>query len=1165
MSAVPWTCEACICSALHRFLDSLISEVMSAQATSALLNGTPQGSGGQSAGYGSADADLVERPVLSRIETLEGVEQSERAAAPPATADVNGPEAPSSSNHLEGAGSATTGIPPASRGRPVTEDGFPELQSGMQSSAQRAEIATGLVDAVTSAGLPDVGVDPGDLGGNRGYFTPRSRTSQFGGPATSGPGYWPGWMSRIGELFTHPTAPAWMPSPIPSPPRPPSQLARRSLDLRAAEDDGSLGFRPASRNFATPPSSSIPAEAIQAEVQRQLGSLLDRLSVAEAENAKLQDALLRERSLTQGRVPSTQQPQTVTGSGCPAVDVHSAVPGLSGVPPSSHDSVPPVSERPARDPLGRAPGQSGLGDPWTAIWEGISGKFGSRARTGASGGTTSLAPIAPKTTAPATDVSATPVQQPPTGSSNEILEALTQGMQQRQDLQMKAMKKDTDNSDFPEVVKTATVNLPELRPPLGETCGLVLQDWLVQVTTAMQDLSATSGDWWEQVREKVAETYSLWLEATPLERLQVMPADHQKLSSGRWMRVNARACALMMQSFAEVVKADLIARRSTQSAVMVLFRLYTTYQPGGAAERAVVLRHLQGSDPPTDVAACLDALRSWPRWLQRCKDMNMTVPDGSILARSLTNTASKFLGESQDAVFRTQLVRSTYRIAQPKIEDVVRYQQHLQAEIENIAISKATSGGPVAAMKAITPATSGSPSSSSAARPCKYFLKASGYRRGGKCPFQHSLEGLSKLERSRKCLSCGSEEHRAKECPTKIAKPPSTTRTAADRQQPSTPTSSTTPAVAKATVEPEGESSPQKEGSETVLQGQPVLTWEALLHAAAKVAGTPPTEPKAPSLRVVAVRGCADGSEDPGGAYALVDSGATHPLRKAVSEEEWQQAKPVVVHLAGGEVVELKMNAAGTLLIPTTGNTRSTSTCPIVPLGSLVGVLGYRMEWRGNRCRLISREGQAINLRVRDGCPEVTEVQALELIARIEEEKLTNLVDATSVTKGRIRESVISMNKTWFDHLISYCRSGVGSEALKAIHKAPFLQELPPENYAGLSEAAPISNGWDALKGLRHLNRRTRKKLWSSHQWVVHLYSGKAPNEEVMFLERQGFVVLELDLERGKSHDVCDPLVWRALEWAARPGRIVSSNWRPTSGHLHATAPYVSRSRTTSK
>ena len=1118
-------------------------EVMSAQATSALVNGAPQGGGTHTAGYGSAERGPAETPAAIRPQDRSGAEQSEQTAVtavPPTTSDVNGPEVPSSSNHLEGAGSATEGVLPASSGESRTRDGFPELQSGMQSRAQRAETATGLLDASTSAGLPDVGEDPGEFGVNRGFFTPRSRTSQLGGPSTAGSGYWPGWMTRIGELFAQPTAPAWMPSPIPSPPRPPTQLARRSLDLRTADDEGSLGFRLAGRTFATPPSSSVPAEAIQAEVQRQLGSLLDRLSVAEAENAKLQDALLRQRSLEQGQGQMTHESSTRRDQ--PAQDVRHVVSGHSTVSAGNPDHVPPAQEAPPRDPPRRAPGQGSSGDPWSAIWEGISGKFGSRARTSGSNAVVPTVPAAPKMPASSNDAPATTSSQPPTGVPNEILEALTQGMQQLQDLQLKAMKKDNDSGDSPEVVKTATVNLPELRPPLGETCGLVLQDWLVQVTTAMQDLSTTSGDWWEQVREKVGEAYSLWLEATPLERLQVIPTDHQKLSSGRWLRVNARACALMMQSFAEVVKADLIARRSTQSAVMVLFRLYTTYQPGGAAERAVVLRHLQGNDPPADVAACLDALRSWPRWLQRCKDMNMTVPDGSILARSLTTTANNFLGENQDAVFRTQLVRSTYRIdVQPKIEDVVRYQQHLQAEIVNIVISKTTSSGSAAAVKTITPAPTGSPSPSSPARPCKYFLKAGGCRRGGKCPFQHSLDGLSKVERSRKCLSCGSEEHRAKDCPTKSTRTTSTTRPVADKQQPSTPTSSASaPVVAKATVEPEGESSPQKDGPEAVLQGQPVRTWEALLHAAAKVAGTPPSEPKAPSLRVMSVHGNADGSENLEGAYALVDSGATHPLRKATSEEEWQRSRPVVVHLAGGEVVEMKMNDAGTLLVPATGSTRSTTSSPIVPLGSLAGVLGYRMERRGSRCRLISREGQTINLRVRDGCPEVTEAQALELISRIEEEKLMNLKDATVITEGRIRESVISMNKTWFDHLISYCRSGIGNEALKAIHNAPFLQELPQDTYAGLSEAAPIDNGWDALKGLKHLNRRTRKRLWSSSQWVVHLYAGKKQNEEVMFLERQGFVVLELDRERGRSHDVCDPLVWRALERGARSGRIVS-------------------------
>ncbi|CAE7642041.1 RE2 [Symbiodinium sp. CCMP2456] len=319
--------------------------------------------------------------------------------------------------------------------------------------------------------------------------------------------------------------------------------------------------------------------------------------------------------------------------------------------------------------------------------------------------------------------------------------------------------------------------------------------------------------------------------------------------------------------------------------------------------------------------------------------------------------------------------------------------------------------------------------------------------------------------------------------------------------------------------------------------GQPILSWEALLQAAAKVAGAAPSEPKAPSIKVLSLHSGPSGGKHET-AYALVDSGATHPLRRASGIGEWQAASPVVVHLAGGEVVELRMNSAGTLLVPSSGMTRTTSTAPIVPLGSLVGVLGYRMEWHGSRCRLTSREGDVLNLRVRDGCPEVTEQQALDLIAKIEDKKLQTLRTSTEATRGAVRESMLVLNRSWFDHLISYCRSGIGSEALSAIQSAPFFQEVPQEALRGLSEADPISNGWDALRGLQHLNRRTRKKLWASKNWVVHLFAGKKQNEEVMFLERQGFAVLELDIERGKSHDICNPLVWRAIEWAARNGRI---------------------------
>eukprot|EP00439_Symbiodinium_sp_Y106_P047434 s2867_g6.t1 len=235
------------------------------------------------------------------------------------------------------------------------------------------------------------------------------------------------------------------------------------------------------------------------------------------------------------------------------------------------------------------------------------------------------------------------------------------------------------------------------------------------------------------------------------------------------------------------------------------------------------------------------------------------------------------------------------------------------------------------------------------------------------------------------------------------------------------------------------------------------------------------------------------------------------------------------------------MNQAGTLLLPPADcDQGSKGTTPIVPLGSLVETLGYRLEWCGSKCRLFGKEGEVINLRVRNGCPEITEHQALSLIAKIEDHKLESLKSLTEITKSRVRQAALMLEKTWFDHLLNYCDSGISSTALQALQAAPFFDGVPRPALQGLVEAVPCENGWEALKGLRHLNRRTRKRLWSSSQWVLHLFSGKRENKEIMFLERQGYTVLEIDIEKGKSHDVCDPLVWRALEWGARHGKIAS-------------------------
>ena len=105
-----------------------------------------------------------------------------------------------------------------------------------------------------------------------------------------------------------------------------------------------------------------------------------------------------------------------------------------------------------------------------------------------------------------------------------------------------------------------------------------------------------------------------------------------------------------------------------------------------------------------------------------------------------------------------------------------------------------------------------------------------------------------------------------------------------------------------------------------------------------------------------------------------------------------------------------------------------------------------------------------------------------------------------------------------------------------AVQSAPVFRDVPQEALYGISEAIAEDNGWEALRGLIHLNRRTRERLWSSRQWVVHLFVGKGPNESIHFLERQGFDVLELDLERGKSQDLCAPQNTFILRRCTTPG-----------------------------
>ena len=732
---------------------------------------------------------------------------------------------------------------------------------------------------------------------------------------------------------------------------------------------------------------------------------------------------------------------------------------------------------------------------------------------------------------------------------NPVLDALVMGMHQLQTLQVNQLN-NPKKDDAPESVKPGITALPKLTAPDPLGGSLDFQDWLQQIAGLMSDLSDSSHLWWSGLIQVSKDAYDRWVTAPPIERLQVEPDDRPELVEGKWGRVNARACSMLLEALDPAVKSDIIARKANQAAPKILFRLYTTYQPGGNGRAKPCVNQLVIS-----------------------KDVEVT--------------------------WRTEMVKSALQLhARPSEEAVRSYHKHLMAEFE-------TSAGAAKPKKPDVPnpklqAIDGSGGSGANANPsggagakgggkgnkCKYFLSPKGCRYGAACKNSHSMNDLSKAERFKKCLNCGSEEHRAADCKA-------TRRKDLAQQEPKSK-----PQVAQV--------SPPASSALPIVQATPLMSMDSFLQQATQAlrqieashaaAGVPPQaiaqvaapitptpegggqhqpspSPSQPSIKRLAITSimpasCFQASHlesqnmgypnppsraETGGlggpdlevplAYALLDSGATHPTRQARDEHEWDAACEVQVALAGDNTTSMRLTASGTLLLPPG---RDGLVQPIVPMGAIIGQLGYKLVWSAGSCKLYPPDGRSIRLRVKNGCPEVVESQALTLISRLEEHKLNQadeLRRKAEEGKDRVRQARLAMDKTWWDHTMDYVNSGDLATGNMAISTAPFFQDVPDRALSGIltPEGVEREPFWDALRAaLPHLNRRRRKALHDSKNWVVHLFAGSKPHKPLLKLESNGTVVLELDVERSQAQNLYNDALWSLLIRAAREGRIAA-------------------------
>ncbi|CAE7352485.1 RE1, partial [Symbiodinium necroappetens] len=748
-----------------------------------------------------------------------------------------------------------------------------------------------------------------------------------------------------------------------------------------------------------------------------------------------------------------------------------------------------------------------------------------------------------------------------TGEDNAMvdhLHLLVQGMRQLQQLQMN--RKDPAEA---EAVK-GSVELQRMPEP-GDA-AVEFNDWMYITEQQLGALTDNASSWFAKCLACAREAYMRYQGASALERLSVAPMLTEELKDAKWFRLERRVLSLLLAAMPKAVREDTITHR-VESVAGVLYRLHVLYQPGGAMERTAILKHLEGAPGSDDPGEVVTQLRRWRRYLARAEEMSVALPDASLQLHGIEKIIARVLEKFADVKFRLALARNELRLSSaPTSETVLKYYQHALAELQQVTPSVKTNqdGARLKGASTTTAATpgtggSGSPTASpkKGKNPCKFFQSEAGCKRGNNCGYAH--EFLSKADRKTRCWTCGAVGHRQQSCPTTTGDggKGSGRQQGQSTSNPTTSATSSTPTAAKvqaSTVEASSSENSAPSNSTTITStttSVPQKDDEAAAHREEmkkllKEASSMLSKIQLMTMRVDDTNKATEDLElllrsagmDQHG-LALLDSGASHPFRNPVDTSEFDQAKSVGVELADGQMVELRQTTTGTLLKEKGSNPQS----PIVPLGSLVQQLGCSISWsRKSGLQVVHPSHGDLKIKMKGSCPYISEMEALRLIAEIEDKSLERLQQAT--VRSLWTSSSTTMAVPWGVSLDAFVNTGKRTSALMAMMDPSFPLALETSSekfgFVGPSDLdLSDESGLSYLKSLP-VNRRTRRRLHGS-RWIVHLYDGKnqAAAEELRKLENEDVMVLEIDIQRSKAYNMKGwSNVMRALLWAACRGQL---------------------------
>ena len=781
-----------------------------------------------------------------------------------------------------------------------------------------------------------------------------------------------------------------------------------------------------------------------------------------------------------------------------------------------------------------------------------------------------------RTTTSAPGMSATPPQGMDAGDSpRSPMDALLKGMSQLQQAMTMQMGLQATK---PESIRPGVSGneLPKL-VEADENAAINVGDWLHGLSGPMGDLTDGSSSWWSEVMKSLDDYYKEYLTATAVKRVQLRAEDFSRpmLQDNKWLRVDRRAASMLLQAVPDNIKGELMANRLS-STVSILGRILTIYRPGSSIERQQVLKALECPGVGSTPLDLVEILRKWSRWLKRSEDLGLQAPDASILLKGLDVASKQLMERNSEIAFRSNMLRFSLDLdVAPTQATVVRFHGHLLAEFEQLAYRGRGKGNSSVTptiknvapagdgTSTTTPKGGGSPSSVTTTRPCKFYAQESGCQRAN-CKFTHDWANIPKDEKADRCKGCGARGHMKRNCPMKSGseagrraedgkggQPPkvrsatsTSSTTSGNKRDDGTlsggdsSTAATAAASSSSTMAPDvtTSSAGSTTGGEDAKGGDMndfLKNATQILKMMADKQGTSGTP--YPSMKMLkrAVRRFEN-------RMALVDSGATHPLREA-QPDEWQGAPEVDVVIAGDGVTTMRQNAAGTLLTEPMKPGKKPQT--IVPVGNLINLLGYELLWTKRRCVLRAPDGREESLKMTSGCPEVNEALALELIAKIEQEKVVQLEKDVEESKlSLLRAMTVATEDQWEKCLRRYVKEGKFEDGFSALSTMTWSTDVMKEDLVRTITDLPQSTkeAWN-LMSLLGYNRRMRKRMMHK-DWVVRLYSGRRTQTDKMFktFENNGTMVLDVDTQRLSQLNMLRQHegVMTLLLWGASTGRI---------------------------